>query len=122
MLMISIFATMFIMVILTRILLNKIVKTGYFDNKTKAFIGAKKSLHIVEKAKKFDFVKNNKFYLMIVGLILVLGFVSIYFKGFKLSVEFKGGTSISINSENKINVSDVKQEIESMGYTVYDEE
>ena len=122
MLMISIFATMFIMVILTRILLNKIVKTGYFDNKTNAFIGAKNSLRVVEKTKKFDFVKNNKFYLMIVGLILVLGFVSIYFKGFKLSVEFKGGTSISINSENKINVSDVKQEIESMGYTVYDEE
>lgn len=122
MLMISIFTTLFVMVFLTRLLLNKIVKTKYFNNKLNALIGIKGEAKALEKAKKFDFMKNKKYFLILTSIIVIFGIISIIFKGFNLSVEFKGGTSISLKSEEKLDSKKVQNYIEEMGYTIYDVE
>ena len=58
MLIISIFVTMFVMVFVVRWLINMVVKTKYFDDKEKSFIGFNKN-KIREHFTNFDF---DRFY------------------------------------------------------------
>ena len=118
MLMISIFVTLVVMVFLCRIILNKLVQTEYFDNKLNALIGYKKCEN--KKEVKFDFMKNKKPFIFATIIMVVAGVLSLVFNGFNLSVEFKGGTSIALKSEDKIDQNDVKQSIEKMGYKITD--
>lgn len=122
MLMISIVSTLFVMVFLARLLLNKMVKTRYFDNKLNLLIGSKNNSKAIDKIKKFNFMNNKKYFVILTTLIIIVGIFSFVFKGFNLSVEFKGGTSLSLKSENTIDVSSVKNYIENKGYTIYSEE
>lgn len=93
MLIISILTTMFVMVLITRWLTNLFVKTGYFDNRTKLFIGDKK-----EKGKhKLDFIKNSRVFFAISIVCVILGIVSLFFSGLNLGIDFKGGSSITLS-------------------------
>lgn len=49
--------------------------------------------------KKFDFVKNAKFFALIVAIVLVVGIVSFFVRGFNLDVDFTGGTTMQISLE-----------------------
>lgn len=121
MLIISTIVTMLIMVALTRWLLNIFAKTGTFDSKPTAFIGikAKNIPKNGEKRKHFafqkiDFIKNRKWFYIGSALILILGIVSLATNGLKLGVDFQGGTSISIRSENALQENAIKKEIEEL--------
>ncbi len=113
MLIISIIVTMFVMVFLSRWLLNLFVKTGFFENKENIFIGYKKS-----KEPKFDFVKNSRIFISISALIIILGVISLIFSGLNLGIDFKGGSSITIKTENKINEETLEDDIKSLDYTI----
>ena len=113
MLIISIIVTMFVMVFLSRWLLNLFVKTGFFENKENIFIGYKKS-----KEPKFDFVKNSRIFISISALIIILGVISVIFSGLNLGIDFKGGSSITIKTENKINEETLEDDIKSLDYTI----
>lgn len=115
-LIISIFVTMFIMVFLTRVLINLFVKTGYFDNKYNLFIGYKET----KKENKFDFIKNTRLFVSVSALIIILGTVVILTSGLNLGIDFKGGSSITIKSNNKINEIMIKEDIKKLNYNVED--
>lgn len=116
MLIISIFVTMFTMVFLTRILINLFVKTGYFDDKYNLFIGYKET----KKENKFDFIKNTRLFVSVSVLIIILGTVVILTSGLSLGIDFKGGSSITIKSNNKITETMIKEDIEKFNYNVED--
>ena len=112
MLMISIITTLFVMVFLVRKMLNKLVETNYFDDKQNLFIGIK------NKEIKGNFVKNGRIIIMVPIIILIAGIISLTTNKLNLGVEFKGGTSITIKSNDVINVENIKIDLEKLNYNI----
>ena len=120
MLIISIFVTMFVMVFVTRWLITSLVKTRFFDGKEYLFIRYKKNSK--DLLKKFNFVKFSKWPLIVTSLLVVIGIISIFTNGLNLGIDFKGGTSISINSTNALVEETIKEDMLNLEYEVYDYE
>lgn len=129
MLIISTLVTMVIMLGLLRFLITMFVETDFFNEKLKLFIGVKdkhivssynknpKSLH---PFSKIDFIKmRGKFYVL-TSLLILVGVVSLMTQGLTLGVDFKGGTSISLASQEKINKSDIEKELKDLKYNIID--
>lgn len=113
MLIISTIVTMFVMVFITRWLLGMFVRTGFFDDKLKTFINFKGKK---EKTKQFDFVKHYLKFFMVSIIIIIVGIVSTLKSGLKLGIDFKGGTSITLNASVALNEKDLTEDIEKMEY------
>lgn len=114
MLIISIIVTFVVMVYLNRYILGLFVKSENFENHTKMFIGYKDK----NKKNKFDFVKPRKFIFTIVGLIIILGLMFTYSEGLNLGIDFKGGSTIEINSNKEIKLSKIKNDLKELNYKV----
>ncbi len=118
MLMISIFVTMFVMVFVTRYLLNLFVKTGYFDHKWNLFLGIREKKLKKESWKRIDFIQSSRIFFSLSIIVVVLGCVSLGFKGLNLGIDFKGGSSISIQSNQEITQEMIEKDLKDMGYTI----
>lgn len=114
MLIISIIVTFIVMVYLNRYIIKLFVKSEKFENHTKAFIGYKDK----NKKNKFDFVKPRGIIFTVVGLIIVLGLRFTYSEGLNLGIDFKGGSTIEINSNEKINIKDIEKDLEELEYDI----
>ena len=115
MLMITIFATMFVMVFINRLLLTKFAKTSYFDKKPNSFIRyAKKNK---ESKIKFDIIKITKKCFIITGTYLIIGIVFLLLKGFNLGIDFRSGSDVSIKADN-ITVSKIKKDFKKLNYNI----
>lgn len=112
MLIISIIVTFIIMVYLNRYLMSKFVRTEKFDNHVKAFIGFKNT----KKESKFDFVKPKNVIFIIVGLIIIVGAMFTYSEGLNLGIDFKGGSTIEINSKNKLSTKEIEKDLKELEY------
>ena len=136
MLIITVIVTMFTMVFLTRILLNLFVKTNYFNDKIKLFIGVKKedipNVSKNEKVKKVpfgkvDFLKNRKIFAGVSIIIILVGTVTIGFCGLNLGIDYRAGTDITISTDKDVTkkqlTSDLKElKLKSSDITIGDEE
>ena len=108
------------MVVLVRWMLKKFVETGYFDDKFNLFIGAnKKELARGTKTKyeKIDFIKSRKVYYLVSIVMVLIGVISLVSHGLNLGIDFKGGTSITLNSNKEMTEKNIKEDIESLNYT-----
>ena len=119
MLIISTIVTMVIMVFLTRSLLGLFVKTGMFDDKLNFFIGFKKGR---KGLRPFNFIKIRKVIYVYMALLVLVGAVSLYTNKLTLGIDFKGGSSVSITSDEKLDADKLGSELEDMGYTLYNTE
>lgn len=117
MLIISIIVTLFIMVLLVRYLLSKFVASGKFKEHTNLFIGIK-NLDKKPLVTKFNYVKYAPKFGIVTIVLIIVGSACLYFNGLNLSIDFKGGSSISLSSSEKIDSKDVKAQIEELGYKV----
>lgn len=136
MLIITVIVTMFTMVFLTRVLLNLFVKTNYFNDKIKLFIGVKKedipNVSKNEKVKKIpfgkvDFLKNRKIFAGVSIIIILVGAVTIGFCGLNLGIDYRAGTDITISTDKDVTkkqlTSDLKElKLKSSDITIGDEE
>ncbi len=115
MLIISIVVTMLVMVCFVRLLLKGFVPS--FEGKPNAFIGLK---HLDRKplVTRFNYVKHNLKFAIVSIIILVGGLVCLYFNGLNLSIDFKGGASVSLSANEKLNSATVKDELVQLGYEV----
>ena len=118
MLIINLLMTMFIIIIINRSIMKLFVNTGYFDEKGKAFVNYNKNK--VEKNSKFSFVKNFGKRLIVPAIIFVLAIIVTIVTGINLGVDFKGGSDISIVSDNTLKQNEVKKDIKKLGYTISD--
>ena len=97
----GIMISMFSALVITRMLINALVSTGMRDPK---WFGAQIQEEVKEKKSfKLRVIEWRKRYLLISGVVLVLGLASMFFnlaqgRGlFSLDVEFSGGTSFQID-------------------------
>lgn len=114
MLIISIVVTFIVMVYLNRYLMSKFVRSEKFENHKKLFIGHKET----NKENKFDFVKPKNIIFIIVGIIIILGAMFTYSEGLNLGIDFKGGSTIEINSDNKLSMKDIKNDLIELEYEI----
>ena len=136
MLIITVIVTMFTMVFLTRILLNLFVKTDYFNDKTKLFIGVKKedipNVSKNEKVKKIpfpkiDFLKNRKLFAGVSVIIILVGAVTIGFCGLNLGIDYRAGSDITIATDKDLTKKQINSDLselklKSSDITIGDEE
>lgn len=121
MLIISIIVTMFIMVYVLRFLLNLFVKTKYFDDKLKLFIGFDKSKkNKKDLFAKMDFIKHKKVYYLITIVLIVIGTISLFTNGLKLGIDFNGGSSITIISEQELPKKAIEEDFKTLNYDLYE--
>lgn len=136
MLIITVIVTMFTMVFLTRILLNLFVKTDYFNDKTKLFIGVKKedipNVSKNEQVKKVpfakvDFLKNRKLFAGVSVIIILVGAVTIGFCGLNLGIDYRAGSDITIATDKNLTKKQINGDLselklKSSDITIGDEE
>ncbi len=129
MLIISTLVTMVIMVFLTRWLLGLFVKTGYFDDKIRTFIGVKESdlPDIVKNEKrtknafkKVDFIGKYRFILVFSIIFIVAGIVSLCTAKLNLGIDFKGGSTITLVTDNEIKEADLEADAKELNYKLGD--
>ncbi len=129
MLIISIIVTMLIMVVLNRFLLGLLVKTGYFDDKQNLFIRINvKDIPDINKNEKrtkyfftkFNFVKQIKKTFIVLALVIIVGVTSLVLNKLNLGIDFKGGSSITINTKVDITEELIKKDMEDLKFTFYD--
>ena len=109
MLIISIFVTMLVMVVITRLILRRFIETNFFNERISLFIGKPK-----KKQRKINFAKNGLKYLIVSSICVIAGIVSLVISGLNLGVDFKGGTSITVNGN--ITKQEIKEELSD--YTI----
>lgn len=127
MLIISIIVTVIIMVFFTKYILKLFVNTDFFSNKPNLFIGVNKkkikhSKEITIPFKKLEFVRNRKYFLTLTIIIIVVGTIVSITRGANLGVDFTGGTSITVNTNENIKLSSIEKDIQELGYTIKKEE
>ena len=117
-LMITIILTILIMVVLNRVIIKEFVRSGYFNNKLKYFIGLntkkiiKKGEELEVPFKKIDFIKHIKIFISISILIILLGTVAMICKGLNLGIDFTGGSDISVKSTEVINFDNITNQLD----------
>lgn len=116
MLIISIAVTMFVMVFVVRWLINYTIKTGFFEGKEKLFIGYNGNK---ERFEKLNFNELNRYTLPLAGIMVIIGIVSLVISGLNLGIDFKGGTSITIETSNDLTEEVIKEDMASLNYNVY---
>lgn len=126
MLMITIFVTVFTMVILTRFLLKQFIQTGYFNDKTNLFIHVKKeeipNIATGEKIKvapfkNINFLKPTKFFIALSCIIILIGGgFFLQKKGFHLGVDFRAGSNITLVLDQKVSKNEMKEDLKKLGY------
>lgn len=123
MLIINIFVTIIIMVFFSRFILGLFVKSKFFDEKLRFFIGFNKKKIVKDEKdaipfKKIDFYKNRKKFIGVTLVVLVVGIIATLFTGFNLGVDFTGGTNITVNINNDTNINDIDKTVKELGYTI----
>ena len=128
-LIITVMVTMFTMVFITRILLNIFVKTKFFDDKLKLFINVdKKDIPDVSKNeevkkipfKNVNFLKHTKFFAALSGTIIIIGAVLMFTRGFNLSIDYKAGSDITVETNEKVTKSDINKAMKDLGLNLVD--
>ncbi len=116
MLIITIVVTALTIVILYRLILSMIVKSGVFKDKINLLFGKYKN------KKDHDYVKIAKYPIIISSIIIVLGVVFALTRGFNFGVDFTGGTNIVLSGSENIDfdvVKDVVKDYEVGDYDYY---
>ena len=128
MLIISIFATMIVMVWFTRWLINKYVQSGMFNDHLRAFIGINpKDVPNTDKNEKrtkyhfknLDLIGKRKIFFVFAIIFLLAGSFFLIKDGFNLGIDFRGGTSITVKSAQKLSEKSVKKDMQKLGYNMY---
>ena len=122
-LIITILVTMFTMVFLTRLLLKLFVKTSYFDDKPETFINvgselipdvSKKEEIKVKPFSKVNLFKYTKPLVSLSIIIMVCGGIFFGIRGLNLGIDYKAGSSITIDTSEKVSKKELKSDIKEL--------
>lgn len=113
MLIINVIITIIVLVFLSKYIVLKFASSGVFDGHTKLFIGlSEKKIKPAKEVripfKNLDFVKSRKIFLPIIAGIIIIGLSYSIISGFNFAVDFTGGTSITVNTKEKVDIGEYK--------------
>ena len=111
MLMISIVVTLIVMVLITRYITNKFIESNKFNDRKELFIGKIKNNNWITKV---DFVKNRMKYISITLIIVVIGSAFFIVNKLNLGIEFKGGTSVTLQTEKEITEKIILEDLKEL--------
>ncbi len=114
MLIITILMTVVAMILLNRYIMNKLILSTHFDNKETLLLGK------IKKTKIRENITVTKIYIITLLITLLLGLIFSLTKGFNLGIDFKGGSTLLIKSEEKIKESEINKIINN--YNVVEKE
>lgn len=123
MLIITVIVTMLTMVALTRILLKAVVKTGYFDKRTKAFINVKKEdIPDVNKNetvkvipfRNANFLRYSKLFIAMSFIIMILGGIMFGIRGLNLGIDYQAGSDISIETNETLTQKELSKDLKTL--------
>jgi SecD/SecF fusion protein len=104
---ISIFTAVFA----TRALLGMLAGFRWFDNPK--FMGA--SAQKMARWQMFDAVGKRRIWFTIAGILIAISIGSLIFKGLNLGIDFRGGTQMTLETQQPTDVEDVRQKVEGLG-------
>lgn len=116
MLIITIFATMFVMVFLNRKILKAFVNTKYFDKKPHMFIKYKADFE-KKKTRTIDIIKILKKCFIVSSSYLVIGLILLAIFGLNLGIDFRAGTDATIKADG-LTVKKVKNDFKKLGFDI----
>jgi SecD/SecF fusion protein len=103
---ISIFTAVFA----TRALLGMLAGFRWFDNPR--FMGA--SAQEMARWQMFDAVGKRRIWFSVAGVLIAISIGSLFVKGLNLSIDFRGGTQVTLETGRPTNVADVRTEVEGL--------
>lgn len=106
-LLIGIFTSLFSAIFVSRLLFE------YYISKGKTVTFFTKWTEKLFKDSNFDFVSKRKVYYTISSAIIILGIVSIFFKGFGLGVDFLGGRTYVAKFEKTVNTEEIDKALKA---------
>ena len=120
-LIITIIVTMVTMVALTRLILSRFIKNGYFDDKTNLFINIKdKDKADVSKNEKVkmpfanvNFFKYAKKFSIVSVLIIIVGLGIMCVKGLNLGIDYRSGSDIALQVSDKVSKKDIAADMKN---------
>ncbi|MBU0474263.1 MAG: protein translocase subunit SecF [Bacteroidetes bacterium] len=62
-----------------------------------------------------DFISKRKVAYIVSGTLIILGLLSLAFRGLEFGIDFKGGTDIALKFDDAINISQIRAELEQLG-------
>lgn len=106
-LIIGILSSMFTAVLLTRVITEWRIDKGHILKYARTFSeNAFRNFH-------FDWVGNRKKFYLLSGILITLGMVSMFTKGFTLGVDFKGGWTYVVQFEQDATSTDIREKLTS---------
>lgn len=123
MLIITVIVTMLTMVALTRVLLKAVVKTGYFDKRTKAFINVnKEDIPDVNKNetvkvipfKNVNFLRYSKLFITMSFIFVILGGIMFGTRGLNLGIDYQAGSDISIETNETLTQKELSEDLKTL--------
>jgi len=106
-LMIGILASLFSALIITKLLFEFMIVKGY-----KIDIGSRS--RIFDKMN-IDFLGKRKLAYVISLTLLLLGIASLVVRGLELGIDFKGGSEIALQFEDPIDITEIRDELSTIG-------
>ena len=114
MLIITIFATMFVMVFINRKILKAFVTPQDFDKKPNKLVRYEKKSK-ERKNININAIGLTKKCFTITFIYLILGLILLTINGFNLGIDFRAGTDVTIKADD-ISESEVKKDFDELGY------
>ncbi|MEI7812409.1 MAG: protein translocase subunit SecF [Ignavibacteria bacterium] len=63
----------------------------------------------------YDFLGKRKYFYILSGTLLLLGFINLAIRGLQFGIDFKGGTEIVLEFQKPINISNLRTYTDKMG-------
>jgi len=101
-LMIGIITSLFTSIFISRVIFEWMLTKGWTVN-----VARRWSENTLQNAN-YGFVQNRKRFYIISGIVLAIGVISIFTKGFSLGVDFQGGRSYTVQFEQPVNLEEVR--------------
>jgi len=62
-----------------------------------------------------DFLGKRKTFFFVSVIVILIGFLSLIFRGLALGIDFKGGSEVALQFENEIDISEVRDQVNQIG-------